>query len=234
MSSSVPTNKPSATPDRRDVGPRLARCLTAYKDARPVVVGVAPDAMPLAAEIARALGAPLDTVTIEPLALGPAPAERIGVAAEGGVTIYDPDRRDRVESDLEAVDAALLDTEARLQRRTELWHQGGRRQSLNGRTVLLVTEALVDERSAAAAACAVRDRGAANIVYVAPEARLTVVRAVEADWVDAVVGLELIDDGVAPAGCFGETPIVSDEAIKGLLRENQRERRRVRRQAARS
>lgn len=232
MTSRLHTVQPPRFPDRGDAGRRLAWQLTEYSDAQPVVVGVAPNGVPIAAEIARALGAPLDTVALAPLTFGPASVRRFGVAAEGGTAFFDPDRRTEVEADPETVDAALVGTEARLQQRTTLWRGGRRRPSLNGRTVLLVAETLVDERLAAAGACAMRDRGASHVVYVTPRARLAAVRAAE-EWIDEVVGLEMVDCDFSPADCYEDSSPVTDHAVRALLRENQSERRQARRERAR-
>lgn len=226
------TSQGSRFSDRRAAGRELVASLTGYRDARPVVVGLAPNGMPIAAEIAHMLRAPLEAVAIEPLTLGPAATDRFGIAAENGIALFDPNRREVVEANPEAVDAILVDAEAHLRRQAACWHDGLRRQSLRGRIVLLVAELLVDERQAAAAACAVRDRGATNVVFVVPRARLAAVRAVEQDWVDEIVGLDLTDDEITSESCFVDSSPVSDETIQALLRENRNELRRVQRRRA--
>lgn len=220
MTTLLHSDRTAAPADLHQAAALLVTWLTGLIDAEPVVVAVAPAALPLAAEIAAALHAPLDTVSVEPLTFD-SPVERFGVAGEGGIVLFDPDRRDRVDASAEAVDAAVLAADARIQRRSALWREGRRPRSLRGRTVLLVADRLVDERSAAAAACAVRDRGAAHIVYVVRRAQLDPVLAVE-DWVDEVLGLELVDDDTTPAdraGAAGQA-LVSDETVRQLLRQN--------------
>ena len=223
MTSLLFSSEPSGFPDRRDDGRKLARQLDGFRDSHPVVVGVAPEGMPLAAEIARALDAPLDAVATDCLTLGSFSDQRFGVAAEGGVVVFDPECRERIEANPESVDAVLIGTEARMQRRATHWHRGNHRESLRGRTVLLVAAQLIDQLAAEAAVCAVRDRGAANIVFAAPKARLAAVRALE-DWVDEVIGLELMDDEVRPTGPGEDSVLVSDETVWALLRENRRNR----------
>jgi len=219
------TDQPSTFPDRAAAGRRLGRQLTGYRAARPVVVGVAPNGMPIAAEVAHALHAPLDTVAVAPLTIGE-PPKRFGVAGEGGIALFDPDRRAQADVHPEAVDAALQDAEAYLQRRTELWHGGCPRPSLRGRTVLLVAEALVDEQSAAAAACAVCDRGAANVVYAVPRALLAAVMKPE-EWIDEVVGLEMVDGYFSAADCYDDSAPVTVDVVQALLRDNRTATRRA-------
>lgn len=224
MTSRLFTQTPSTLPDRREAGRRLARQLSGYRDARPVVVGVAPEGMPIAAEIASELQAPLDTVAVAELTIGHGSEGRFGVAGEGGTALFDPDRRELAEANPEAVDAALLDGEAQLEQRTDLWHAGVHRRSLHGRTVLLVAECLVDERLAAAAACAVRDRGASRVVYVTPRARFAAAMALE-EWVEAIIGLEMIDSSFSAADCFGDLTPVTEADVQHLLQANRDELR---------
>lgn len=217
--------------DPREAGALLAARLGGYRDAHPVVVGVAPEGMPVAAEIARTLGAPLEAVAVRRLTLAGAGGDHFGTAAEGGIVFFDPERRDEVDSEAEAIDAVLLGAEASLQQHAAVWHERDRRQSLRGRRVLLVAELLSDHQIAAAAACAVRDRGAAQVVFVTPQAELAAALAA-VEWMDEIVCLELRDDELSPVDCFDRRPPVSDEAIRSLLHENRKDRRRARRQRA--
>lgn len=196
--------------------------LGGFKQLNPVVVGIAPDAMPIAAEIAQALEAPLDTVAIEPLAIGGGTSgtSHIGTAAEGGVVFFDPTQAQRIEDEAEAVDATLIDTQNRLEQRSSRWHQQDRRWSLNRRNVLLVGELLNDGQAAAAAACAVRDRGAAQVTYAAPKVRLATALSV-ADWMDEIVCLATVGHDVSAADCFERSEQVSDEQIRSMLHENE-------------
>ena len=212
--------------DRREAGRLLARRLVAHGDRDPVVVGIAPDGVPVAAEIAHALHAALDTVAVEPVMLGN--RDRFGTAAEGGIAFFDPAHRDQADGQPEMVDAVLIDTETRLQERSKRWHNGIPRPSLNGRTVLLVADILDDEQSAAAAACAVRDRGAAEVVCVAVQAQRAVALAV-GEWMDEIVCFERPEGQIAASEVFVNCEPVSDEqigsALTGIRIERERDRR---------
>lgn len=226
------SQQPSTFPDRREAGRRLASRLIGYHFPEPVVVGLAPEAMPIAAEIAKALGAPLDTVAVAPLLLGPGAEDRFGVAAEGGTSFFDPEKRAWADANPEAADAALVGTHEHLRQLTVLWNGGHRRRSLKGRTVLLVAGALIDERLAAAAACSVLDRGAAHVVYVTPKARYAAAMAL-GEWVDEIVGLELVDSDREATDCFDDTTLVTDDEVQALLQDNRNQPRQAQRPATR-
>lgn len=223
MTTLVYAATPTRFSDRREAGRRLAERLTAFAETGPIVLGLAPDGMPVAAEIAAALGAPLDTVAVASLSTG-AGANRFGTAAEGGIALFDPEQRAQVDADPEAVDSALLAAARGLEQRNADWHRRRRPRSLHGRAVLLVADVLGDEQTAAAAACAARDRGAARVVFVAPQVRLASALAV-VDWVDEIVCLETVERALVAADCYLDSAPVSDATVRELLLENERARR---------
>ena len=217
MASVVEPNDPSSFRDRRDAGRLLVQRLGDVRALDPVIVGIAPDGMPIAAEMAHRLGAPLDTVAVAAVEIGEARLERVGTTADGGVAFFDDAQAQAIDAQPEAVDAALIRTQQSLERRGAVWHRGGRRPSLRGRAVVLVGEVLEDEEIAAAA-CAVRDRGAARVIYAAPRLRLAAAIAV-GDWVDEFVCLETVATPPSSGRPAGALP-VSDEDVRSLLREN--------------
>ena len=206
--------------DRSDAGQQLAARLTGLRMLDPVVVGIAPDGMPVAAEIARALGVPLDTVAVEPLLLGEAGELRLGTTAEGGTAFLDWSQAPLIDADPGAVDEALIATQKRLDERTHSWHRQVKPRRLHGRNVLLVGDLLADEKTAVAAACAVRDRGAAAVTYVAPLVKLEAAMVLT-DWVDEILCLETGASGLTEAACFEHCEPVSDDQVRLLLRELQ-------------
>jgi putative phosphoribosyl transferase len=210
----------SSPADWRVAGRQLAERLGDVGQLNPVIVGVAPNGMPIAAEIARLLGAPLDVVAVAPLRIGDTHQDRVGTAADGGVVIFDDADAPLIAAEPEAVDAALIATQQRLERRRATWHQGIRRHSLNRRAVVLVGGELKDGEIAAAA-CAVRDRGAERIIYVAPQVRPSVARAV-GDWVDQIVSLATVAGARSMSQHPADGQHASDEEIHSLLRENDR------------
>jgi predicted phosphoribosyltransferase len=217
MASVVEPNDPSGLGDRRDIARQLVQRLGDIGALNPIVVGVAPDGMPIAAEIADRLRAPLDTVAVAPVEIGGAQLDRVGTTADGGVAFFDDARAQVIDAQPEAVDAALIRTQQRLERRGAAWHRLSRRPSLRGRAVVLVGEGLEDEEIAAAA-CAIRDRGAAKVIYAAPRLRLAVAIAV-GDWVDQFVCLETVAATPSSGRSAGAQP-VSDDEVRSLLREN--------------
>jgi predicted phosphoribosyltransferase len=72
--------------DRRDAGRRLATLLGDYRYGDPVVVGNVSDGLPVAAEVARALGAPVHGAPATDIR---ADGHVLGVVAEGATTMIE-------------------------------------------------------------------------------------------------------------------------------------------------
>jgi predicted phosphoribosyltransferase len=73
--------------DRQDAGRRLAALLARFRDERPVVLGIARGGVPVAAEVASALNAPLDVALVRKVGAPGNPEFAIGALAEGGVRV---------------------------------------------------------------------------------------------------------------------------------------------------
>jgi putative phosphoribosyl transferase len=74
--------------DRRDAGRRLAQRLAALADEHPVVLALPRGGLPVAFEVAHALGAPLDVLVVRKIGAPGNPELGIGAVAEGGVRYF--------------------------------------------------------------------------------------------------------------------------------------------------
>jgi putative phosphoribosyl transferase len=73
--------------DRHDAGRRLAHQLESLRPERPAVFGIPRGGVPVAAEVASALEAPLDVVVVRKIGAPANPEFGIGAVAEGGVGV---------------------------------------------------------------------------------------------------------------------------------------------------
>jgi putative phosphoribosyl transferase len=158
--------------DRRDAGRRLAQRLLALKDENPVVLALPRGGVPVAFEIAGALGAPLDLVLVRKIG---APFEEelaVGAVSEGEKpeVVTDPDLVAglAVSPDyIEEVKAAEL----REIERRRLAYLGDRpRVAVAGRTAILVDDGIATGATMLAALRATRRRQPARIVLAVPVA----------------------------------------------------------------
>lgn len=77
--------------DRRDAGRQLARAFEGRRLDRPVVLGIPRGGMPVAAELARALGAPLDVLVVRKLGLPQQTELAMGAIGERGARVLNDD-----------------------------------------------------------------------------------------------------------------------------------------------
>ena len=93
--------------DRRDAGRRLARVFAGRELSRPVVLGLPRGGVPVAAELAQVLHAPLDVLVVRKLGLPRQPEVAMGAIGERGARVLNDDvlRYGAVrKADLEAVE----------------------------------------------------------------------------------------------------------------------------------
>ena len=69
--------------DRRDAGRRLAAALEGYKQVRPVILALPRGGVSVAAEVAEALGAPLDVLIVRKIGLPQQPELAMGAIVDG-------------------------------------------------------------------------------------------------------------------------------------------------------
>jgi putative phosphoribosyl transferase len=158
--------------DRRHAGRLLAGELRRRigTDDDVVVLGLPRGGVPVAAEVARALGAPLDVLCVRKLGLPSHPELAVGAIGEDGARVLDPALLARAgvsDSDLAAVETR---ERHELARQIERFRPGRPPCSVRGRTAVIVDDGLATGSTAAAAAQVVRARGARRVAVAVPVA----------------------------------------------------------------
>jgi putative phosphoribosyl transferase len=154
--------------DRMDAGRKLAEALERFRADDPVVLALPRGGVPVAYEVAVALGAPLDILLVRKVGAPFQPEYGIGAISENGVGVI---RREDVEligmSNEELV--AIVAREAKeLERRARVYR--GEREALpvEGRTVIVVDDGIATGGTAVAAGRVLRARGAARVILAVP------------------------------------------------------------------
>jgi putative phosphoribosyl transferase len=203
--------------DREQAGRLLAGQLESYRPTHPVVLGLARGGVPVALEVARALGAELDLMVARKLGAPGHPEYALGAIAEGGAVYV---RQGAVsEMGLGEDDvAALAAREAvELERRIHLYRQGQAAPGLVGRTVIVVDDGVATGATARAAARSARLRGASRVVLAAPVIAEASLPELRTDF-DDVVAVELPNPFFAVGGWYERFDQVSDEEVLACLR----------------
>src|SRR4051812_911100 len=167
--------------DRRGAGRYLAEKLADYAGRPDVLVLALPrGGVPVAYEVAQALGAPLDVFLVRKLGVPGHEEYAFGALASGGIRVVDKPLIERLGLPpdwLEAVDAK----ERRELERRERAYRGDRPPpDLTGRTVIVVDDGLATGSSMLAAVHAVREDDPAKVVVAVPVADPDVCARMEA------------------------------------------------------
>ncbi len=204
--------------DRRDAGRRLAALLGDVRHQSPIVVGIPRGGVPVAAEVARALEAPLDLVLVRKIGAPGNPEYGIGALAEDDVVVIDEEAVRRLGLSPAELDAAVERARHELAERSASRYAKRPRLAVTGRTVLLVDDGLATGHSAQAAARSLRERGAARVILAVPVAAPTsALRSRE--WADDVVCVQTPADLWAIGLWYEDFGPTSEEEVAALLAE---------------
>jgi putative phosphoribosyl transferase len=153
--------------DRADAGRALASLLEKYRADRPLVLGMVRGGLPVAAEVAAVLAAPLDALVVRKVGV-PGHSELAMGAVAAGTTWLN----ERLIAELGIPRAAVervVDQESReVARREALYRPGRPALAVAGRTVILVDDGLATGASAVAGLRMLRHCGARRLVFAAP------------------------------------------------------------------
>ncbi len=202
--------------DRREAGRRLGAALVRLATEQPVVVGLPRGGIPVAFEVAQALGAPLDVLVVRKLGCPWQPELGLGALGEGGIRLLN-------ESLMRSAGVTRADLarvarreDAELQRRVQRYRGERGPIPVAGRTVVVVDDGLATGFTARAGIEVLRHRGARRIVLavpVAPADTLSELRPIA----DEVVCLHTPRTFGAIGQFYDDFAQTSDEDVAGLL-----------------
>jgi putative phosphoribosyl transferase len=204
--------------DRRDAGRRLAALLQRFRSERPVVVAIPRGGVPVAAEVGRALAAPLDIAVVRKVGAPRHPEYAIGALAEGGVHVVSERVARSVGLSDAGLKALLAHVEAELDERLLRYRGGCRAIDISDRTVILVDDGLATGRSARAATRSLRGRGAARVILAVPVGAPAAVQTLRRE-ADEVVCVETPAELWSVGQWYEDFGATADEEVTMLLAE---------------
>jgi putative phosphoribosyl transferase len=204
--------------DRVAAGRQLATILKDLRDQDPVVLGLPRGGVVVAAEVARALGAPLDTIMVRKLGVPVQPELAMGAIGEDGVRIVAEDVMRRAGISADQLQAVERRERAELERRARLFRGDGHRLALGGRTAIVVDDGIATGSTAYAACRVARAQGAARVVLAVPVGSPEAVAALAA-VADDVRCLETPGWLGAIGQFYRNFSQVDDAKVVALLRE---------------
>lgn len=155
--------------DRSEAGRVLARELAGYAEKPGVVVLALPrGGVPVAYEVARALGAPLDIFVVRKLGAPGHEELAMGAIATGGVKVFNEEVIQHLGVSQNSIEAVIAGQREELRRREAAYRGGRPPVDVEDHTVILVDDGLATGASMRAAARALRQRKPAIIVVAVP------------------------------------------------------------------
>lgn len=202
--------------DRVDAGVQLAAEFDDSWPGRPdvVVLGIPRGGVPVAFEVARVLGAPLDVLLVRKLGVPGHEELAFGAVAGGGLRVLNPE----VTGTLSPGAVAEVTARQRLQLASrEASYRGDHPPlDLGGRTIVLVDDGLATGASMRAAAAAARRQGPAALVVAVPVGASSTCEALESE-VDAVMCAFRPEPFVAVGSWYDDFSPTTDDEVRRLL-----------------
>ncbi len=204
--------------NRADAGRQLAKELEEYRNQQAVILALPRGGVPVAAEIASALDAPLDLILVRKLGVPFEPELAMGAIVDGATPIVV--RNDDVIRMAGINDAdfkAVCDKElAEIERRRQLYLGTRKRIDVTGRTAIVVDDGIATGATTRAALQATRMRNPKKLVLAVPVAPTETVAALRRD-ADVVICLEDHEFFGAIGFYYRDFSQISDDEVIKLL-----------------
>jgi putative phosphoribosyl transferase len=203
--------------DRREAAALLAERLRRYAGRDDVVVlGLPRGGVPVAFEIARGLGAPLDVFLVRKLGVPGHEELALGAIATGGVRVVNRRVVEHLGLTPEVIDAIAAREWRELERRQRAYRDDRPPPDLTGRTVILVDDGLATGSTMWAAVQAVREERPARVVVAVPVAAPDTCAAF-GEVADEVVCLLTPEPFGSVGAWYEDFAQTSDEEVRELL-----------------
>src|ERR1035441_4554026 len=174
MANSTPDpqrHMPAPFRDRREAGRLLASRLRHFANRRDVVILALPrGGVPIAYEVAIAIGAPLDVFTVRKLGVPGHEEFAMGAIGSGGAYVLNSELIDALHVSQAEVDDVTKRESQELKRREHLYRDSRPYPKLEGRTVILIDDGMATGASMIVAVNALRQKFPTKIVVAVPVA----------------------------------------------------------------
>jgi putative phosphoribosyl transferase len=205
--------------NRADAGRRLAKALIGVKDRRPAVLALPRGGVPVAAEVARTLHAPLDLILVRKIGVPFHPELAMGAVVDGAAPLVV--RNEEIIELARVSDAdftTVRDRELGEIKRQRARYAGGRSHppDLQGRTVIVIDDGIATGASVRAALRAVRLQKPSRLILAVPVAPTSTLEELRRE-ADEVVCLESHEPFGAVGTYYADFGQTSDEEVAALL-----------------
>lgn len=208
--------RPPPFTDRVDAGRQLGHALTRLRGGDVVVLGLPRGGVPVAAEVAAALGAPLDVIVVRKLGVPSRPELAMGAIGEDGVRVVNRSVLDAIRIGPPVLDAVEQAERVELARRVRVFRGDRPRVPLVGRTAVIVDDGMATGATAAVACRVARALGATSVFLAVPVGSREAVARLRAE-ADQVICLETPWDLASVGQFYVDFRPTRDEEVVSLL-----------------
>lgn len=203
--------------DRAAAGCELVQRDELYANRRDaIVLGLARGGVPVAFEVARGLGLPLDVFLVRKLGVPDQEELAMGAIASGGVRVMNQQVVEAVGVAQDEIDAVAGREQKELDRREQAYRDDQAPAMFAGRVVILVDDGLATGSSMRAAVQALRRREAAGIVVAVPIAPADTCAELERE-ADAVICAHTPEPFRAVGVWYENFAQTTDDEVRALL-----------------
>lgn len=204
--------------NRSEAGKKLAASLLRYKDQHPVVLALPRGGVPVAAEVAAALDAPLDLVLVRKIGVPWQPELAMGAIVDGASPII---VRNEDVIRLAGVDEpafqAVCDRECtEIERRRRLYIGDRTRVEVKGRHAIIIDDGIATGATTRAALQAIRRRQPSKLILAVPVGPPDTIEAMREE-ADEVLCLEIHEDFGAIGYYYEDFRQTTDEEVIATL-----------------
>jgi putative phosphoribosyl transferase len=203
--------------DRRDAGRALVGLLSEYAGRADVLVlGLPRGGVPVAAEVARGLDAPLDVFLVRKLGVPGHDELAMGAIASGGVRVINREVVHAAGVSREQMEQAAAREAVELERRAVLYRGERAPPDVSAKTVILVDDGLATGSTMRAAVEALKEQRAGEIVVAVPVAARQTCEELSRH-VDAIVCARTPYPFYAVGLWYDDFAQTSDDEVRELL-----------------
>lgn len=205
--------------DRSDAGRQLAQALKPYEASRPVILALPRGGVPVAAEVAASLKAPLDLALVRKIGVPDQPELAMGAVMDSDPPVFVRNEEVIRQAGIDdATFAQHADAErGEIERRRRFYLGGRTRVNVSGRTVIVIDDGIATGATAKAALRALRLRHPGDLVLAVPVASRDAMAELAAE-ADKVVCLELPPLFGAVGAFYDDFRQVGDAEVVALLK----------------
>jgi len=205
--------------DRSDAGRRLAKALSSYKDRHPVVLALPRGGVPVAAEVAAALDAPLDLILVRKIGVPAQPELAMGAVVDGTapIVVRNEEVIELSGTTADEFDAACASELEEIERRRQLYIGDRARAEIAGQVVIVIDDGIATGATTRAALQAIRNRNPKELVLAVPVAPPDTITQLRGE-VDALICLEAPELFGAIGYFYRDFRQVSDQEVVAILK----------------